>query len=637
MLHSNALCIEDRKQTIEKRKKNMKKIIIPMLALVSGVALTSCEDQLDIQQKGATDIASYYTSDADCEAALAATYESFTLYTESRGNGDGPGIYTPAKVLANHAGDDVNYGGGNYGDHEFGGSVDEFRYKHTPEAIDFHYRFLYFPIYKANLLIENFKNNPTKFQKQAIAEVRVLRAYNYFLLACYWGQPPFVESVLNADAMTPNNEKTQEEYFKWVAKECQEAEADLTERKNTADKNGAYRVTKGFANALEGKALMFAGDFENAKKALKKVIDSGKYDLVSGDDFANLFHVEGDGCPEKIFECNLEYNPAADWWTGVGIHSTWMEANCFNWRAGNFKVNPANKYCGIDGWGSIGIPEWYGVAFHNNDGDSKRFKATMMHIDDAVYQTSGIAGMKYADDAINNMTLDEKKASKEIGISDVGQGLYGQSFYLPFKHILRASDCNDGGMYGDNGRLNNIIVMRYAEVLLNYAECCLRTGDAGTALTYINKIQTRAGSKTFSSVATLDVLKEEKSYELWFEGCRFQDILRWSKLDNSDYDKACIARLQQAGSNVPHLFDKLFRPVVTEDVKDEKGKVVTKKDRDVVWEHGTEANSRFYIAHTSEAKDAGFEVGFTEKCRLFPYPQIVLDQNSNIKQNPGWE
>jgi len=615
----------------------MKKIIIPMLALVSGVALTSCEDQLDIQQKGATDIASYYTSDADCEAALAATYESFTLYTESRGNGDGPGIYTPAKVLANHAGDDVNYGGGNYGDHEFGGSVDEFRYKHTPEAIDFHYRFLYFPIYKANLLIENFKNNPTKFQKQAIAEVRVLRAYNYFLLACYWGQPPFVESVLNADAMTPNNEKTQEEYFKWVAKECQEAEADLTERKNTADKNGAYRVTKGFANALEGKALMFAGDFENAKKALKKVIDSGKYDLVSGDDFANLFHVEGDGCPEKIFECNLEYNPAADWWTGVGIHSTWMEANCFNWRAGNFKVNPANKYCGIDGWGSIGIPEWYGVAFHNNDGDSKRFKATMMHIDDAVYQTSGIAGMKYADDAINNMTLDEKKASKEIGISDVGQGLYGQSFYLPFKHILRASDCNDGGMYGDNGRLNNIIVMRYAEVLLNYAECCLRTGDAGTALTYINKIQTRAGSKTFSSVATLDVLKEEKSYELWFEGCRFQDILRWSKLDNSDYDKACIARLQQAGSNVPHLFDKLFRPVVTEDVKDEKGKVVTKKDRDVVWEHGTEANSRFYIAHTSEAKDAGFEVGFTEKCRLFPYPQIVLDQNPNIKQNPGWE
>ena len=601
----------------------MKKIIIPMLALVSGVALTSCEDQLDIEQKGATDIPSFYENDADCEAALAATYESFTLYTESRGNGDGPGIYTPAKVMANHAGDDVNYGGGNYGDHEFGGSVDEFRYKHTPEAIDYHYRFLYFPIYKANLLIDNFKDAKTKFQKQAIAEARVLRAYNYFLLACYWGQPPFVEHPIDADVLVPNGEKTQQEYYEWVAKECQEAEADLTERANTADKKGAYRVTKGFANALAGKALMFAGDFAGAKTALKKVIDSGKYALVSGDDFANLFHVEGDGCPEKIFECNLEYNPAADWWTGVGVHSTWMEANCFNWRAGNFKVNPANKYCGIDGWGSIGIPEWYGIAFHENDGDSKRFKATMMHIDDAVYQTSGIEGMKYADDNLNNMSLEEKKASTEIGISDIGQGLYGQSFYLGFKHILRASDCNDGGMYGDNGRLNNIIVMRYAEVLLNYAECCLRTGDPGTALTYINMIQSRAGSKTISAAATLDVLKEEKSYELWFEGCRFQDILRWSKLDNSAYDQACIARLQKQGSAVPHLFDKLFRPVKS-------------TDENVVWEPGSEANSRFYIVHTHEAKDAGFEVGFTEKCRLFPYPISVMDQNPSITQNPGW-
>lgn len=602
----------------------MKKIIIPMLALVSGIALTSCEDQLDIEQKGATDIPSYYSSDADCEAALAAVYESFTLYTESRGNGDGPGIYTPAKVMANHAGDDVNYGGGNYGDHEFGGSVDEFRYKHTPEAIDYHYRFLYFPIYKANLLIDNFSENPSKFQKQAIAESRVLRAYDYFLLACYWGEPPFLEHPIDADVNIPNGEKSQKEYYEYVAKECLDAVADLTERESTADKNGAYRVTKGFAYALAGKALMFAEKFPEAKDCFKKVIDSGKYDLVSGDDFANLFHVEGDGCPEKIFECNLQYNPATDWWGGVGIHSTWMEANCFNWRAGNFKVNPANKYCGIDGWGSIGIPEWYGVAFHENDGDSKRFKATLMHIDDAVYQTSGVAGMRYANDALNNMSLEEKKASTEIGISDVGQGLYGQSFYLGFKHILRASDCNDGGMYGDNGRLNNIIVMRYAEVLLDYAECCLRTGDAGTALTYINMIQQRAGSKTVSTVATLDVLKEEKSYELWFEGCRFQDILRWSKLDNSAYDQACIARLEKQGTAVPHLFDKLFRPVKS-------------TDENVVWENGSEANSRFYIVHTHEAMDAGFEVGFKEKCRLFPYPISVMDQNPNIKQNPGWE
>ncbi len=603
---------------------NMKKIIIPMLALTTGVAFTSCEDQLDIPQKGSITTENFYQSDADCLKALASAYEGFALYTESRGNGDGPGIYTPAKVLANHPGDDVNYGGGNYGDHEFGGSVDEFRYKHTPEAIDFHYKFLYLSIYKDNLVIDYFKEPATDFQKQAVAEAKVLRAYNHFLLACYWGQPPLVDHLLAPDVIPTNSEMTQQEYFVWVAQQCEEALPDLIERSSTSDKEGSWRVTKGFANALAGKAYMFAGDFEKAKAALKKVVDSGKYALVPGEEFANLFHVEGDGCPEKVFEVNFKYNPAADWWAGVGIHSTWMESNCFNWRAGNFKVNPVNKYCGIDGWGSIGVPEWYGVAFHENDGDSPRFKATLMHIDDAVYQTSGIEGMYYADEALQNMPLEEKKKSTEIGISDASQGLYGQSFYLPFKHILRASDCTDGGTHGDNGRLNNVIVMRYAEVLLNYAECCLRTGDNATAKTIVNQIQQRAGSKTVSADVDLTVLKKEKSFELWFEGCRFQDILRWSKLDNSDYDKECIAHLQKQGSAVPHLFDKLFRAPQA-------------GDENIVWEHGDEANSRFYIVHTHEAKDAGFEVGFTDKCRLFPYPTTVLEQNPNLKQNPGWE
>ena len=97
------------------------------------------------------------------------------------------------------------------------------------------------------------------------------------------------------------------------------------------------------------------------------------------------------------------------------------------------------------------------MAFAQNDnGDdpnykSDRYLATIMHIDDAVYATSGVPGMVDADSAINAMTLEQKKVSKDIGISDPGQGLYGQSFYLPFKMILRASDCNDGGMYGDNG------------------------------------------------------------------------------------------------------------------------------------------------------------------------------------------
>lgn len=613
----------------------MKKIIIPMLTLAAGVAFTSCEDKLDIEQQGKVKLEDFYKTDADCEKAMTAAYESFLVETMGR-TSFGPSIYTPNKVMGNHPGDDVNYAGGNYGDHEFGGSLDEFRYKHTPEAIYAMYKGLYASIYKCNLLLDRYAANPaTALQKRAVAEARVLRAYDYFLLACYWGQPPFVDHVLGTYDLPKNGEKTQEEYFKWVASECQAVYGDLIAREGKTDKAGAYRVTKGFADALAGKAYLFAGDYNNAKTSLEKVINSGNYDLVPGDQFANLFHVEGDGNEEKVFEMNMEYNGAVGKWSfgsGVGYiaHSTWMEANCFCWREGNMEISPIASYNGgIGGWGSIGIPEWYGDAFQANDGDSYRRKATIINIEDAFYLTeeARAAGLKYTNGDLNAMTPEQLAQSNKIGIKNLDQGLYGNSFWLPFKHLARATDMTDnGGAHGGNLRLNNIIVMRYAEVLLNYAEACIKTGDNAKALEILNKIQERAGSAHKSTEATMAELQNEKLWEMWFEGCRFQDVLRWDKAGDPapSGDMTAKARLAKAGSSVPHVFDSKWRPVKP-------------TDEDVKWLDG-KYGKRFYIVHTHEAKDAGNTVGFREGLHnLFPYPTACLDQNPNIVNNPGWD
>lgn len=579
---------------------------------------TSCEDQLDIEQKGVISSENFYKTDADAEAALVAAYEGFMCNVVGRNHdGNGPGIYTPYKIITNMCGDDVLYASGNYGDHEFSGMLNEFRYDAEAEVPKFMYTGLYLSVYTCNLVTDHFqKTADTPVKKRCVAEARVLRAFDYFLLANLWDNPPFVDHVLAGTDLPYNCNKDPEhpmdhkQLIQWVAKECEEAAADLDERKGTDDKDGAVKVTKGFAWALAGKAYLFAGEYEKAKTALKKVIDSGKYALVPGDRYMDNFHIEGDGNEEKVFEINFEYNAGKGSWDGMIQRSSWMESNAWNWRARSFVKSPQSVYSGIEGWGGLGVPQWFGDEFHANDGDSYRFKATLKHIDDAVYN------MEYADAKINAMTQAQKDTTHAIGINDPVQGLYDNSFWLAFKQVMRKAD-TDGNKYGDNIRLNNYVVMRYAEVLLNYAEACLNTGDQDEAKKYINMIQERAGSKTISQTVDMDVLKKEKSYELWLEGCRWFDVMRWK-------DAKAIERLKNVGSDCPHVFDKLFRAPKAD-------------DRKVTWEHGTEANSRFYTVSTSAAKDAGFDVGFKAgKHEFFPYPQTVKDKNPNLEQNPGW-
>ena len=599
-------------------KKILFSTILTLAAAGTMTLTTSCEDQLDIEQKGVISSENFYQTDDDAEAALVAAYEGFMCNVVGRNHdGGGPGIYTPYKIITNMCGDDVLYASGNYGDHEFSGMLNEFRYDTEAEVPKFMYTGLYLSVYTCNLVTDHFQNAAdTPVKKRCVAEARVLRAFDYFMLANLWDNPPFVDHVLAGTDLPyncnkdPENPMDHKQLIQWVAKECEEAAADLDERKGTDDKDGSVKVTKGFAWALAGKAYLFAGEYDKAKTALKKVIDSGKYALVPGDHYMDNFHIEGDGNEEKVFEINFEYNAGKSAWGGMIQRSSWMESNAWNWRAGNFVKSPQSVYSGIDGWGGLGVPQWFGDEFHANDGDSYRFNATLKHIDDAVYK------MEYADPALNAMSVEEKMKSKEVGINDPVQGLYDNSFWLAFKQVIRKAD-TDGAKYGDNIRLNNYVVMRYAEVLLNYAEACLNTGDQPEAKKYINMIQERAGSKTISQTVDMDVLKKEKSYELWLEGCRWFDVMRWK-------DAKAIERLKNVGSDCPHVFDKLFRAPKAD-------------DRKVTWEHGTEANSRFYTVSTSAAKDAGFDVGFKEgKHEFFPYPQTVKDKNPNLEQNPGW-
>lgn len=595
----------------------MKKIVYSVLAFAALMMGVSCEKNLDIPQKGVTTYDNFYKTEEDAVSALTAAYARFATRITGQ---DGSSIYTDYKAALNNCGDDMYAAGSNFGDNDFMAQLDEFRLDSGNQVVDHFYKNLYQVNYACNLVIVNFEKGlpeggPTATTKRCVAEARVMRAYVYFLLTALWNTPPMVTTILtpqdypyNSDK-DPENPMSHEDLFRWVASECEAALPDLDERKSPQDKDGAVKVTKGFAWALQGKALLFVKDYAGAKAALKKVIDSGKYQLVPGEKYWQNFHVEGDCNEEKVFELNIEYNSALGAWGGQIQRSTWMEANIWNWRSDHFAAgaSPQGAYTGgVDGWGGLGVPQWFGDEFFANDGHSPRFDATLKRIDDAVYN------MEYSNPDIAALTPEQRKTSKLVGIADVKDGLYGQSFWLPFKQLLRKTDA---GAYGGNVRLNNGVIMRYAEVLLLYAEACLQSGDNAQAKWAVNEIQKRAGSKTISDNVDMNVLKKEKSYELWLEGSRWLDLLRWGDTD----------RVAKAGQDVPKLFDKLYRePKST--------------DQGIKWENGSEANSRFYTVSTHEAIDAKYEVGFKAgKHEFFPYPTSEMDRNPNIVQNPGWE
>jgi hypothetical protein len=84
----------------------------------------------------------------------------------------------------------------------------------------------------------------------------------------------------------------------------------------------------------------------------------------------------------------------------------------------------------------------------------------------------------------------------------------------------------------DENNKNIYIWMRYAEVLLNYAEACLELSDIPTATTYINMIRNRAGLPDFTGDIT-EALRQERKIELYMEESRWFDIRRWKILEES--------------------------------------------------------------------------------------------------------
>ena len=564
---------------------NMKKLnyIFPIL-LAAIVMFSSCsEEKLEIAQKGVVSIDDFYQTDDHAEQALVAMYAD--LATNIGGN---DGIYVPYNIFFNYPADNVLAAGNFYGDNDQFARINEFRYDAQLGELNTMYNRFYFVIYHANLVIDNFEYGTSATMDRAISEARVVRAWAHMKAAMLWKTPPLIDHVLATSETPINYEGTHEQLLEWCAKEAAEAVQYLDEREDVNDKAGSVKVTKGWAWTVEGQAYLYAGNYPAAKAALKKVIDSGKYALVPGEDWGSIFHIEGDGSSEMVFELNLVDNPDIGDWSGKIQRSTWMEMQLWGWRSDKLAAKPVMQAEG--GWGGLAIERNFAKEFLDHDGDSHRRKATLLTYEEF------ITDIEWPSDGgdINSKTDAEKLKDPARGV-EYPDGLYGQGEYLQRKFIVSAAD-RMGNLHGY--RFNNFIITRYADVLLMYAEACAQTND-DAGLAALQEVQTRAGAPVSASL-TLEDVKRERNFELWNEGARWIDMKRWNEFDG----------LANRGKNIPSLTDSFF--------PSETG------------EH------KAVVTFSNPNDDAGLEYGFKEKHKWFPYPYNVTTVNPSIVQNDGW-
>jgi len=595
----------------------MKKIIIPIL-FVFALAATSCEKLLDIPQKGVISYSNFFKSDADAQAARTNMYATFS---DNVASCQGGWIFVPQLMILNYSADDVLAAGGNSEDHGDFRVFCEFRYDERTGAIKTLYNHYANVIFACNFIISNFSNEnrngdeplfQSNFTKQCVEEARVMRAYCHMMMALTWNRPNIVDRILEGDEL-PTQAESQDEVLKWVIAQCEKAitSGSLPERSSTSDKDATAIMTKGFAQFVAGKAAMFDNDPATARKYLGDLINSGKYALVAPEDYWTNFHIDGDGNSEKIFEPNYIADPAYVSTT----RGRWMTADVLCWRTDALASTPmvCADLPGVGGgWNGGAIQEDFAKKFLEHDGNSPRRRATFLTEEEFLYE------MDWTGSKVNDGTRDQKKVDDARGIRSAN-GVYSHGPYFEWKMMVyhnppkiltggkEGYHADNVPASGANSNQKNYAVARYAEALLLYAEACIGADEAN-GLKALNEVQRRSGSGKISSKLTFQDVMDEKQYELWFENCRFHDLVRWAAQGKVDLNEVFNTRYGGIHEKIPTVYDEFFT-------------------KDGATEH--KLYTTYSVAHYNK-----FKVGLNE---YLPFPYDVKNGNPNLKDVLGWE
>ncbi|MDR1371752.1 MAG: RagB/SusD family nutrient uptake outer membrane protein [Dysgonamonadaceae bacterium] len=581
----------------------MKKLIICVISGIMMINLTSCEPEMDYLNPDSDVIQSYYNTQEHLIYAVNGIYGilqglnmwgrdmPYILNTRSD-----EGIFT----FKASAGDITvvqlaNYTNG--AEHAAAGSA---------------FGDFYTIQYTANLALEKLQENQgnafdlNKPQDKVLydrlmGEAYFLRGFSRFYLTFFWGDelPDRDYTATSADFYAIPAEKGV--IYQKMVEDFKKAEELLPVRSVIyADQSNTGRATKGAAQAMLAKAYMGrpildgsagagSAEWSKAKDVLWEIIKSDEYELVNN--YRDNASEDNENSKESLFE--IQFTRSADALYNVPIDIVGGGQN--TWRQVCMTIPDP-----IGWWNlmpSLSVYNEFERDVSGNIIDARAFQGLWIP-NGAKFRKSGI----WVD--YNQLIATEGDDRITWRGKYLGTRKYGTDY-----------DGYDMMRGGANDR-----IIRYSDVLLMYAECCLETNDEPTALYYINMVRSRANNQMnnpseadvhmfyatgqgtlpaaediiaaapvlgqvkddsdnviipgFAINTVRRLLKHEYSVELFMEGWRFFNSMRWYNNPN-DPDRDAVLRsyvdkykvqIEQTGltGTVPFDYNKHLRlPIPT--------------------------------------------------------------------------
>lgn len=453
-------------------------------------------------------------------------------------------------------------------------NIAEGSYDPSQQRVREEWEYHYTGIRKCNILLSNIDNvtgMDEALKARIKAEAQFIRAFHYFHLTVWYGDVPLVDKVLTVEESQNLTRNSQSDIVNFI-------NADLDFAASTLPVNTGYdqadrgRITKGAALALKARLALYLSNWQEAATITDQIIngEAGSYGLFNS--YSGLFHPANEYNQEVILD--LQYVP---------VQRTYQEQRFFIPKTEGKLVTSiaptqelVDSYRMINGLAISDPASGYDPAnpYTNRD---PRFESTIVYDgyqwkrpDGSIFEIRTLPGL-------GDNSIDRDDASPT--------GYYFAKYYDP-----TADTDNRAGL--------NLILIRYAEVLLMNAEAKLELGQM-TAEVWnqtVRTIRERAGftegaalefDGTLDQAGLREVIRNERRVEFALEGLRIFDIRRW-------------------------------------------------KTAEVVlngWAHGIKVG------------DPGVDNGFKRvdlrafdpaKHYLWPIPQRERDLNKNLTQNPGW-